>query len=64
MKNALNIDYLKVYGVSPVQEAFLRGREVFIKNYCAKKGWDIAELSFEQIIEIRQQRGWKCPEYL
>ena len=29
------------------------------KNYCAEKGWDIDDLTFEQVFEIRDLSEWK-----
>lgn len=50
-----------VYGVSPLTEAIISGRMTFSKKYCAEKGWNIDDLSIEQILEIREQEGWKVP---
>jgi hypothetical protein len=38
-------------------------RYAFSKKYCQEHGWplDAAELSIEQIMEIRGQEGWKNP---
>lgn len=57
----MEIGGLHIFGVSPAQEALLRGREAFVKKYCSEKDWDIDNLSIEQIMEIRKQDGWKCP---
>jgi hypothetical protein len=42
------------------RDRVLRGREQFAAEYCAAKGWpaDPAELSMDQIKEIRAQDGW------
>lgn len=39
----------------------IKRRNDFSINYCKEKGWTtvIEELSIEQIMEIRQQQGWK-----
>ena len=34
-------------------------REKFIKEYTAKKGWDIDNLTTEQLKEIKSQDGYK-----
>ena len=36
-------------------------RESFVTNYCNEKGWDIYDLSFEQILEIRSHKQWINP---
>ncbi|TXG83600.1 MAG: hypothetical protein E6R13_03755 [Spirochaetes bacterium] len=36
-------------------------RENFVWDYCQDKGWDRANLSFEQILEIRAHKEWKNP---
>jgi hypothetical protein len=36
-------------------------REVFVAKYCAYKGWDRYNLSFEQVFEIRTHNEWKSP---
>lgn len=37
-------------------------RAIFNAKYCEKKGWDITNLTWEQIMEIRSQEGWKNPK--
>lgn len=39
-------------------------RENFVKKYCTTKSWDISNLSFEQISEIRSHLEWKNPMLL
>jgi len=41
-------------------EQIIQGRLEFSKNYCEKKGWptEPSALSFEQIMEIREQPEW------
>lgn len=41
----------------------LGGRHAFAATYCQQKGWptDPAALTFDQILEIRRQPGWKDP---
>lgn len=45
-------------------EAFMQARHRFVQAYVKEKGWpsEIPELSIEQIMEIRNQPGWKIPE--
>lgn len=45
----------------------LEARAIFVEKYCAEKGWDFVsygDLSMEQVLEIRQQDGWKNPKIL
>jgi hypothetical protein len=39
----------------------IKRRNDFSFNYCKEKGWTTAieQLTIEQIMEIRQQQGWK-----
>lgn len=39
-------------------------RETFVYNYCINKGWDVANLTFEQVLEIREHKEWKTPGIL
>lgn len=36
-------------------------REKFKTQYAVSKGWDPANLTSEQMIEITTQKGWKSP---
>jgi hypothetical protein len=38
-------------------------RQAFAEQYCAEKGWplDMKQISWVQILEIRDQPGWKDP---
>ncbi len=36
-------------------------REQFVHNYSKDKGWDRANLTTEQLIEIKDQKGYKTP---
>lgn len=58
---AFNIGGLTIYGATTEQERIIRDRDAFIDEYCRQKGWDKANLSFDQILEIRKQDGWKNP---
>lgn len=58
----VEINGMTMIGVSPEQETILRGRDKFVRAYCAEKGWGHVEsLSIAQIMEIREQDGWKNP---
>jgi hypothetical protein len=39
----------------------LERRGEFSKKYCEEHGWNMADLSIEQIMEIRKQPEWKDP---
>jgi len=39
-------------------------REQFIEKYAEKKGWDIENLTTEQLKEIKSQEGYKNPGML
>ena len=53
-----------VGSLAPEQEELLRKRAAFVETYCAAKGWssDASNLSMDQLLEIRDQPGWKNPE--
>lgn len=55
---------MKIMGASEDDKRVLRGRDAFVQAYCAAKGWPVnpSELSWDQIMEIRSQDGWKNPE--
>jgi hypothetical protein len=57
----IKIGELYIYGSTPSQEQALLNRAAFIDKYCAEKGWIKADLTIEQILEIRQQPEWKNP---
>ena len=42
-------------------ERLLLARHEFAMDYCKQRGWpeDAAELTIDQILEIRAQPGWK-----
>lgn len=44
-------------------QAIIDARHAFVQKYCGEQGWptDGAELTIEQIMQIRQQEGWKKP---
>lgn len=48
-----------IVGASDEAKNVFQSRDVFINKYCAEKGWDKENLSFPQILEIRDQDGWK-----
>jgi hypothetical protein len=51
-----------LYGASPAQIATISHRDSFIRDYAETKGWDVNKLTFEQVLEIRKQEGWKNPQ--
>lgn len=36
-------------------------REQFKQKYAMEKGWDLNNLSEEQLNEIKSQKGYRCP---
>ena len=45
-----------------VQEiAVLSARMRFAQEYSAAKGWNFADLKVDQMVEIRDQEGWRTP---
>lgn len=36
-------------------------RETFVSQYARKKGWDVNNLTDEQLNEIRTQKGYSIP---
>ena len=49
-----------VHGGTPDVNNILAGRSAFIEAYCEAKGWT-EPLTITQVLEIRQQDGWKNP---
>jgi hypothetical protein len=39
----------------------LSARMRFAQEYSAAKGWNFADLKVEQMLEIRDQEGWRTP---
>ena len=50
-----------VVGVTQEQVEQLEARGVFSAAFSMEHGWDVNNLSFDQILEIRAQDGWKNP---
>ena len=48
-------------GVTYQQAEILTGRQAFVDKYCCDRGWDMLNLTIEQVLEIRRQPGWKNP---
>ena len=42
--------------------SLLEKRQQFVLVYCKLKGWNIHDLSFDQIFEMRKLEGWKNPK--
>ena len=40
----------------------VKARNLFVYAYCAERKWDRDNLGIEQILEIREQDGWKHPD--
>ena len=52
---------LTVVWVSDRDAKILNGRRVFVEKYCGDRGWDMLNLTIEQLLEVRNQPGWKNP---
>ena len=48
-------------GVNDQQTKILTGRQAFVEKYCGDRGWDMLNLTMEQLLEIRDQPGWENP---
>lgn len=48
-------------GVNDQQVKVLTGRQAFVEKYCKDRGWDMLNLTIEQLLEVRAQPGWKEP---
>ncbi len=48
-------------GATDEELKILKLRGEFAKKYCTKKGWDIDNLSLEQLLEIRSRPEWEKP---
>ena len=59
--NPIKIGNLFIMPKDNEQTRILLGRDSFIKKYCDEKSWKMEDLTLEQIMEIRQQDGWKNP---
>jgi len=55
-------NYLKNSGLSENEIKLLR--EKFKMIYASEKGWDISNLTSEQIFEIQSQKDWRTPGLL
>lgn len=42
-------------------QASIDARHAFVQKYCQEQGWDSTNLSINQVLQIRQQEGWKNP---
>jgi hypothetical protein len=49
-------------GGTQSQHILLRKRGEFVQSYCQEKGWNPEALTVEQVLEIRNQPGWKNPQ--
>ncbi|MBX4204858.1 MAG: hypothetical protein KW788_01555 [Candidatus Doudnabacteria bacterium] len=50
-----------VVGVTEKEADVLRARHAFVEQYCRGKGWDMLNLTIDQLLEVRAQPGWKNP---
>lgn len=50
---------LYAYGVTGEQMGLLKHRQSVSRRICDEKGWDIAHLTIQQILYIRNQPEWK-----
>lgn len=48
-------------GLSEKEAEIVRGRAEFVARYFAMKGWDVNDPTIEQVLETRQQPGWRNP---
>lgn len=48
-------------GVNDQQAKVLKGRQAFVDKYCSDRGWDMLDITIEQLLEIRKQSEWKDP---
>ena len=42
----------------------LSDKQKFIKEYSTEKGWDVDNLTTEQLKEIKSQQGYKNPDMM
>ncbi len=55
-------DNLKLIKNEPIaQEEVILLREKFINEYAKKRGWNVKELTTNQMLEITTQVGYKTP---
>lgn len=52
---------MTVVGASAEQADLLKRREAFVNQFLAERGWDVSNLSIEQLLEVRKQSGWQNP---
>lgn len=50
-----------IFGVTDEQARILTGRRAFVERYCGEHGWDMLNLTIEQLLEVRSQPKWKNP---
>lgn len=42
-----------------MKEDVIKKRHAISLNYCNERGWNMNDLSFDQIVEIRELQEWK-----
>lgn len=50
-----------ITGSESINNNVTKLREEFKSKYVMDKGWDLNDLSDEQILEIKSQKGYQCP---
>jgi len=53
---------LTVVGMSEEQEVFMRKREAFVERWMKEHGLTKETATIKQILEMRQEEGWKNPQ--
>jgi hypothetical protein len=48
-------------GATDEEAKLLRARAAFVEQYCKERGWDMLNLTIPQLLEVRDQEGWKNP---
>ncbi len=48
---------MKIGGIHIV----LLARRLFAERYAGERGWNVDDLAFDQLMEIRKQPGWRIP---
>lgn len=46
-------------GVTAEEAAKLLSRKAFVEKYCKERGWTIETMTVSQLMELREQEGWK-----
>ena len=57
----IQVDGIVIVGADSEQADLLRRRKAFTDQFLAEKGWDPANLSMDQLLEVRKQPDWQNP---